>query len=186
MEPVTDDELLEVLIGARVEVPLHRLSLEGPPRLRETGRGPAARRLEALLELVRRLSRAPLPRGDPVESPPLLADRLRPRFQGAFREEFLVLLLDGRNRILREVTASVGTLDAALVVPRDVLVEAIREAASGILCVHNHPSGTAVPSPEDVRVTRRLREVCTLAGLRFVDHLIVGETGYFSFEEERM
>jgi DNA repair protein RadC len=65
-------------------------------------------------------------------------------------------------------------------------VEAIREAAAGVLFVHNHPSGNPLPSPEDVSVTRRLREVCALAGLRFVDHVIVGESGYFSFAEEGM
>jgi len=111
---------------------------------------------------------------------------MRPRFRGAHREEFVAVLLDGQCRVLREVTVSIGTQEMALVVPRDVLVEAIREAANGVIFVHNHPSGNPLPSPEDVAVTRRLREACGLVGIRFWDHIIVAESASFSFQEENM
>ena len=169
-----------------MDLPIDRLEIDGPPLLRRKGEERSARRLEAVFELLRRMSKIPLARGDPVTSPQVLADRLRPRFRDAIREQFVAVLVDGQNRVLREVTVSVGTLDATLVVPRDALVEAIRESASGVLFVHNHPSGNVLPSPEDVRVTHRLREVCALAGIRFLDHVIVGESSHYSFQEEGM
>lgn len=183
---LSDSELLEKILGERVDLPLARIETDGAVVLHSAGRRDSALRLQAVLELHRRLSRSPLPREDPLDSPAVLAERLRPRFRNAVREEFLLLLLDGRLRLLREVIVSIGTRDATLVVPRDALVEAIRDAADGVMAVHNHPSGSALPSPEDVQVTRRLREVCRLAGIRFVDHVIVTESAYFSFQEEGM
>lgn len=180
----TDAELIELVLGTSVDLAMERIPRDGPRRLRQRGAEKEARRLEAVIELSRRLARIPLPRGDPVCAPQVLAERLRARYRGALREEFVAVLLDGGNRILREVTVSVGTRDSALVVPGDVLVEAVRESASGVIFAHNHPSGEPLPSPEDIRVTRRLREACALLGIRFVDHVIVTDRGYFSFREE--
>lgn len=182
----TDAELIELVLGTSLDVAIEGLPREGPSRLRARGAEREARRLEAVLELSRRLARLPLPRGDPIGAPHVLAERLRARYRDASREEFLAVLLDGGNRILREATVSVGTRDSALVVPGDVLVEAVRESASGVIFAHNHPSGDPLPSPEDVQVTRRLREACALLGIRFVDHVIVADRGYFSFREEGM
>lgn len=181
---MNDGELLETILGIPVNLPMDRLEVEGPARLRGVGAEQEARRLEAVLELHRRLARSLVARGDPISSPRDLHERFAIRYRGAIREECVVVLLDGQNRVIREVTFAIGTRDAALVVPRDALVEAIRESASAVAFVHNHPSGNPLPSPEDVQVTRRLREVCALAGIRFVDHVIVGEQGYFSFREE--
>lgn len=182
----SDSDLMGLVFGERITIPLDALALQGPQLLRAQGAYHAARQVEALLELFRRWGRIPLPRGDPVPGPHVLVDRMRERFRGAHREEFIAVLLDGQSRVLRDVTVSLGTQESALVVPRNVLVEAIRESASGVLFVHNHPSGNPLPSPEDVQVTRRLREVCAWVGIRFVDHVIVAEKGYFSFQEEGM
>ncbi len=100
------------------------------------------------------------------------------------QEEFAVLLLDGRNRVIRESIISQGTLNASLVHPREVFRSAVREAAASLVLVHNHPSGDPAPSAEDRRVTRRLVEAGKVVGIRIVDHVVVADQGYYSFREE--
>jgi DNA repair protein RadC len=78
---------------------------------------------------------------------------------------------------------SVGTLTASLVHPREVFREAIRNAAAALLLVHHHPSGDPSPSAEDRSVTDRLVAAGRLLGIRVVDHVIVADGGYFSFQE---
>jgi len=94
-----------------------------------------------------------------------------------------VVLLDGRHRVIAEVTVSRGTLTASLVHPREVFRGAIRAAAAEIVLVHNHPSGDPTPSREDETVTERLRRAGALLGVQVLDHVIVAEGGYFSFRE---
>ena len=78
---------------------------------------------------------------------------------------------------------SVGTLTASLVHPREVFREAIRQAAAALLLVHHHPSGDPSPSPEDRSVTERLAAAGRLLGIAVVDHVIVAEDGFFSFQQ---
>lgn len=111
-------------------------------------------------------------------------ERYRPRFMAAVQEEFLVVLLDTKNRIQGEYVVSRGTLDASIVHPRDVFRYAVDESASGVIFVHNHPSGDPRPSVEDRRMTQRLVEAGHLLGIRVLDHVIVGANSYYSFADE--
>ncbi len=95
----------------------------------------------------------------------------------------MVLLLDGRHRVMSESQISQGTLTASLVHPREVFCEAVRSAAAAIVLIHNHPSGDPTPSAEDLEVTRRLVSAGEVLGIRVVDHVVVAEHGYHSFEE---
>src|ERR1700730_15953984 len=90
------------------------------------------------------------------------------------KEHFWVLLLNAQNHYLMHTEVSVGTQSATLVHPREVLGPAVREGASAIILVHNHPSGDPTPSREDLRLTRQLREGAQLLDLRLHDHIIVG------------
>ena len=99
------------------------------------------------------------------------------------KEHFVVLLLDSKNRVLKEVLVSIGILNSSLVHPREVFKQAIKESANSIILVHNHPSGDVTPSKEDYEVTTKLREVGELMGIRVLDHVIVGSEGYYSFNE---
>ena len=89
-------------------------------------------------------------------------------------EHFWVLLLNAQNHYLMHTEVSVGTQSAALVHPREVLGPAVREGASALILVHNHPSGDPTPSREDFRLTRQLREGAQLLDLRLHDHIIIG------------
>ncbi|MCL6442276.1 MAG: DNA repair protein RadC [Alicyclobacillus sp.] len=104
--------------------------------------------------------------------------------EDADREHFVVLLLDTKHNIIGFNTVSIGTLDASLVHPREVLKPAILANASGILVAHNHPSGDPNPSPEDIAVSKRLDEACRIVGISLVDHLIIGDNRYVSLRAE--
>jgi DNA repair protein RadC len=103
---------------------------------------------------------------------------------GLGHEEFRVLLLDTKHRLMREVTVSRGTLSGTAVDPREVYTDAIREKAAAIVCSHNHPSGDPSPSSEDHALTARLLETGRIVGIPLLDHVIVGREGYFSYDEE--
>jgi DNA repair protein RadC len=176
-----DSELIAMVVGKGTDLPMDRIS---PEELRRNGNEPAARRLEAALEIGDRMVRAAFARRPLLDSPGAVIRMLRRRFREDLRERFLVLLLDGRNRVVRIETVSMGTSQESLVVPKDVLREVVREGASGVIFVHNHPSGSPVPSREDVVVTARLKKSCDLLGIRMVDHVIVAGEGVYSFAEE--
>ncbi|MGN7457492.1 JAB domain-containing protein [Paenibacillus pasadenensis] len=101
----------------------------------------------------------------------------------ADREHFVILLMDTKNQIVGIQTVSTGTLNQALVHPREVFKAAILANASGIICAHNHPSGVLEPSIEDLTVTKRLVEAGELIGIEVMDHIIVSEDSYHSMRE---
>ena len=107
-----------------------------------------------------------------------------PAMASLAHEEFRVLLLDTKHRLMREVTVSRGTLSGTAVDPREVYTDAIREKAAALVCGHNHPSGDPSPSPEDHALTARLRESGWIVGIPLLDHVIVGRQGYFRYDEE--
>ncbi|HEY1405130.1 MAG TPA: DNA repair protein RadC [Spirochaetota bacterium] len=107
-----------------------------------------------------------------------------PEYSGVKREEFRVLVLDSKNRVIRNSCTSVGTVSEAIVHPREVFRDAIREAGSSVILVHNHPSGELSPSKEDVDVTNRIRDAGKIIGITLLDHIIVSNSGYFSMKEE--
>jgi DNA repair protein RadC len=90
------------------------------------------------------------------------------------KEHFWVILLNAQNRYLLHTEVSVGTQSASLVHPREVLGPALREGATSVVLIHNHPSGDPTPSREDLRLTRQLRDAAALLDLNLHDHIIIG------------
>src|SRR4030042_341645 len=113
-----------------------------------------------------------------------VAQRYLPLMRDLRKEVFKVLLLNRANRFIRDVTISEGTLEASIVHPRDVFREAILEPASGIILIHNHPSGNPSPSEEDLRITKQLVEAGRLLGIKVYDHIILGGERYRSLADE--
>lgn len=105
----------------------------------------------------------------------------RHRLAGLMKERFYTVLLDTKNKILREVLISEGSLTQSVVHPREVFLPAVRDSAASVILVHNHPSGDPSPSREDHEITRRLRKGGELLGINVLDHVIIGRLDYYSF-----
>ena len=142
-----------------------------------------ARRLAGAFELARRLVERRTERGQAFSSSGAIFEAFHGRMRHLRCEQFWIVLLDARNRVIREHLVSQGTLTGSLVHPRDVFRVAIRAAAMALVLVHNHPSGDPEPSIEDQELTRRLCAVGELMGIRVADHVVVGDAGYVSFLE---
>ncbi|MCC8059320.1 MAG: DNA repair protein RadC [Clostridiales bacterium] len=99
------------------------------------------------------------------------------------QEQFRLMLFDTRQALIRELLLSQGTVNASLASPREIFIEALRYRAVSLIMVHNHPSGDPAPSPEDIRLTERVREGGELVGIRLLDHVIIGDGRYFSLKE---
>jgi DNA repair protein RadC len=111
------------------------------------------------------------------------ATYLMPAFGSQPHEQFGVVLLDTRHRVLRTTILTVGTLTGTIVEPREVFREALLGAATAVVAFHNHPSGDPCPSPDDVELTLRLVAAGKLMGIDLVDHIILGDARYCSFKE---
>ncbi len=106
-----------------------------------------------------------------------------PRVAGLAQEVFIVLGVDIRNGLLDIVEVARGSVAGVEVHPREVFRPLVRMAAAGGVLVHNHPSGDATPSTEDVELTKRLREVGRLIGIPIIDHVVIGDRSYRSIAE---
>jgi DNA repair protein RadC len=95
------------------------------------------------------------------------------------REVFCVACLDARSQLIARYTAFIGTTDGVLLNPREVLRAALLTVATGIVVVHNHPSGIPSPSAEDIHATEQLAAACKVVGLALLDHVIIGHGGAF-------
>jgi DNA repair protein RadC len=111
---------------------------------------------------------------------------LRPYFLGADREYFVVTALDTKHKVIGIQCVSIGTLNSAVVSPREVVKFGLMCNAAALILSHNHPSQELEPSPEDRRVTEDIIKAAQLFDIRVLDHLIVGETSYFSFVDQHM
>lgn len=99
------------------------------------------------------------------------------------QEEFWVLLLNTKNHIIKSQQITIGTVSASLVEPREVFKSAVEHLASSLILVHNHPSGIAEPSSQDIEVTHRLIQAGKIMDIAVLDHIIVGKYGCYSLKE---
>ena len=151
------------------------------------GIGPAkVAQLKACLEIGKRIGSQKWQAGQPLHSAEDVYQHFRENLGREKRELFYVVLLNNKNRKMREVKISEGSLTASLVHPREVYNPVIRESAAGVIFVHNHPSGDPSPSAEDIDITKRLKEVGDVMGVRVLDHVVIGHDRYFSFNDRGM
>ncbi|MEW6115280.1 MAG: DNA repair protein RadC [Nitrospirota bacterium] len=107
-----------------------------------------------------------------------------PRFKNLKKEYFIAVLLNQRNRLIREHKVSEGTLTNSLIHPREAFKEAIKESAASVIFVHNHPSGDPSPSRDDITVTERLKSAGDIIGIAVLDHVIIGDGKFVSLREK--
>ena len=100
------------------------------------------------------------------------------------QEYFYTVYVDTKGRYIDKRCLFVGTINNSIVHPREIFKEAYLLSANGIICIHNHPSGDPTPSKEDMMITRKIKEIAVIHGIRLVDHIIVGIDSYYSFYED--
>lgn len=99
------------------------------------------------------------------------------------QEHFYCIYLNNINNVIKKELIYIGTINQSIVHPRDIFKKAYENCATGIICVHNHPSGNVQPSKEDIITTKKIKEISNLLGIIFMDHIIVSNTEYYSFME---
>ncbi len=147
------------------------------------GIGPAkACQIKAAIELGRRVARTQRENAK-ITSPSDAAALMMDEMAYLEQEHFKVMLLDNKNKVIKSETIAIGTVNEAIVHPREVFNRAVKLRATSIILAHNHPSGETHPSSEDKAITQRLCEAGEILGIPVLDHLIIGGQNYVSFKE---
>lgn len=160
------------LIGASEQ---QLLSIKG------IGKG-KARQITAMMKLAKILT-SPEPCQHTIKSPQDIFHLLEPELRFEQKEHFICLFLNTKNRLIFKEIISVGSLNAAIVHPREVFHAAIRRCSASLICAHNHPSGDPEPSHEDIALTKRLDAAGELIGIDVLDHVIIGNNQFYSLKE---
>lgn len=142
--------------------------------------------LKLLQAVSERYAKEKIPKKVLLTSPKAVGDYFREKLGREKREHFAILLLDSRNNLVKMSDISIGTLDANLVHPREVFKEAIQSSAAQVILVHNHPSGDAEPSEDDLEITKRIIEAGKIIGIDVLDHIIITKTKVLSFKEKEL
>lgn len=162
---------------------LKRLSTEQLLKIKGIGRVKATQ-IQCVMELCTRMARTQAVQKLSFTRSGSVAAYYMESLRHRCRECVLLLLLDAKGHLLKEVPLSEGTVCASLLSPREVFVEALRAEAVHILLLHNHPSGDPTPSREDLEVTACIAELGKKLDLPLIDHIIIGDNNYVSFKEQ--
>ena len=139
--------------------------------------------LKCIGELSKRMASAVARPGLSFNDPITIAKYYMEHLRHEEQEVLIVMLLDGKNHLIGEQTLSRGTVNATLITPREVFLEAMKFHAVSVILVHNHPSGDPTPSDDDVKITERVYRSGELLGVRLLDHVVIGDHKYVSFRE---
>ena len=145
-----------------------------------------AAQVKAALEIGKRMSSQYGGKKKKFRSSDDVVNYFIPLMRNLKKEIFKIVLLDSKNKILKDIVISQGSLTSSLVHPREVLNPAIKESAAAIVLIHNHPSGDPAPSQDDIEITHRLKQACDIVGIKVLDHIVIGEKSHFSFLDEKM
>jgi DNA repair protein RadC len=163
---------------------LRNVSLDQLMKIKGIGKAKGIQILAAI-ELGKRTSSYILERGLQIKSPIDCADYIAEEVKHLEQEHFIGVYLDTKNRVLAKKTLFIGSLNRAIVSPREIFKEAFKHGCASIIVCHNHPSGDPTPSTQDISITKRLMEIGELMGIEILDHLVIGTDGYISMREEK-
>lgn len=107
-------------------------------------------------------------------------------FIGKKQEYFYTVYVDTKGKYIDKKCLFIGTINSSVVHPREIFKEAYLLSANGIICIHNHPSGDSNPSKEDIAITKKIKEISVIHGIKLIDHIIIGNGNYFSFYDNNM
>jgi len=162
---------------------LARLSLDDLQQFHGIGEAKAIS-IQAALELGARKRTEEAETRKQITSSKDVADIFKETLGVLQHEEFHIILMNHANKILKKVLISKGTINASLADPKIIFESALSTKASSIILVHNHPSGTLKPSSADIKLTAKLKSAGEVLDLPILDHVIIAETGYYSFADE--
>ncbi|MGT2771360.1 RadC family protein [Streptococcus marimammalium] len=140
--------------------------------------------IKAMIEFATRIKEAEIKKTDQLLSSEKLAKQMMLELGDKKQEELRAIYLDTQNRIIEQKTIFIGTVRRSIAEPREILHYACKAMATSLIVVHNHPSNSCYPSENDQRFTNKIKRSCEDLGIIFLDHIIVGQSNYYSFREE--
>lgn len=140
--------------------------------------------LMCMVEMAKRMAKEEKKTGLSFKRPSAIADYYMQDFRCRTQETVVLLLLNTRSALIKEIELTKGTVCFSVADPRDIFINALKYQAVSIILLHNHPSGNPSPSKDDIIITRRIREAGELVGISLQDHIILGDNCYFSFKEK--
>lgn len=164
---------------------IHQFSFQSLMKLKGIGKVKAVQIL-CLSELAKRLSKASVEPRLRFSSSQSVAEYYMEGLRHRNQEVMKLLLLNSKAELIDETNISKGTVNASLVTPRELFVEALKKEAVSMILLHNHPSGDPTPSRDDILTTKRISECGLLIGIELLDHIIIGNNCYVSFQEENL
>lgn len=201
-EFLTDAELLAILLrtGTRGEnvlsiaeriinsseggiLALQYMPLESLLEMKGIGKAKAVR-LKCVCELSKRITMRTRMKGLNFNSSATIAKYYMEMLRHLETEHVYLILTDNKNCLIREIMISKGTVNASLLSPREIFMEALKHQAVHIFLLHNHPSGDPTPSSQDITITNQILEASRILNIPLIDHIIIGDNKYISLKEK--
>lgn len=179
--------LANEVLSSKKEYPgllsLHHLSMKELTEIDGIGNVKAIQIL-SIAELTKRMTKATREEGVRLFSPGTVASYYMEEMRHLTTEQILLVMIDSKSKILAEKIISSGTVNASILAPREIFINALKQGAVNIILLHNHPSGDPTPSAEDLNTTKRVKEAGLLIGIKLMDHIIIGDNKYISLKEK--
>ncbi len=175
-------EILKTASNAGDLTGLMHISLPALMKIKGIGKVKAIQ-IQCVCELSKRIAKTNAYAGLNFNHPRTIAAYYMEQMRHNSREELIVCMLDTKCRLIKDIVLSRGTVNASLITPREVFLEAFRYEAVFIVLIHNHPSGDPTPSSNDSAITKRIQQCGELMGITLLDHIIIGDNSYTSFRE---
>ncbi len=162
---------------------LNYLTMKELTKIKGVGRVKAIELL-CLTELTKRMSKEIHEDSLKLVTPQSVADYYMQDMRHLTREQVVLLMMDSKNKLIKDMIISEGTVNTSIMPIREIFVQAMKFESVNIILLHNHPSGDPTPSAEDIMVTKRLSQAGDLIGIKLMDHIIIGDNRYISLKEQ--
>ena len=139
--------------------------------------------IKCICELSKRISKSQASNNLYMNSPQTIAAYYMEELRHEQQEQLVIAMFNTKNALIADKVISKGTVDCSIISPREIFIEALKREAVNLVIIHNHPSGDVTPSKEDLHTTKRLKECGARIGISVIDHIIIGDNKYLSFNE---
>ena len=165
---------------------LHKLERRTRPELMEhKGIGlTKCIQIQAVMQLIKKYCAEKIDDKEPIRQSQQIFERMHPLIGNLDHEEIWMLILNRRNQVVKEIKMTPGTSTSSLFDVKSAIKHALLENAESVILCHNHPSNSLKSSPQDDRITQDLKEACDYMKIKLLDHLIITDTGFFSYRDK--